>query len=103
MVGRNCNQQHQQQYHHHHQEYLRTLVRPSWLSDTCWPVTDLDIWRSANILLKWYGAESVFIATKRSDALLDQGDVEGCSDWVRIAKAISDLERNTACSGERVH
>ena len=36
-------------------------------------MTELDIWRSANILLKRYGAEAVFIATKRADALLDQG------------------------------
>ena len=66
-------------------------------------MNDLDIWRSANILLKRYGAEAVFIASRRADALLDQGDVQGCSAWVRIAKAITDLERKAAGKGDRVH
>jgi triphosphoribosyl-dephospho-CoA synthetase len=66
-------------------------------------MTDLDIWRSANILLKRYGGEAVFIASKRADALLDQGDVQGSLSWVRIAKAITDLERKAAGNGDRVH
>ena len=66
-------------------------------------MTEPDIWRSANILLKRYGAEAVSIASKRADALLDQGDVQGCSAWVRIAKAITDLERKAAGKGDRVH
>ena len=66
-------------------------------------MTELDIWRSANILLKQYAAEAVFIATKRADALLDQGDVQGCSAWVRIAKAITELERKRPAPSERVH
>jgi hypothetical protein len=66
-------------------------------------VTELDIWRSANILLKRHSAEAVFIATKRADALLDQGDVQGCSAWLRIAKAIIELERKEPAPSERVH
>ena len=66
-------------------------------------MTELDIWRSANILLKRYGSEAVFIATNRADALLDQGDVQGCSAWVRIAKAITDLERRALSVGDKVH
>ena len=66
-------------------------------------MTELDIWRSANILLKRYGGEAVFIASKRADELLDQGDVQGCSAWVRIAKAIIELERKSAGKADRVH
>ena len=66
-------------------------------------MTELDVWRSANILVKRYGAEAVFIATKRADALLDQGDMQGCSAWVRIAKAITDLERPTPSGSDKVH
>jgi hypothetical protein len=66
-------------------------------------MTELDIWRSADILLKRYGGEAVFIAAKRSDVLLDQGDYQGCSTWVRIAKAIAELERKAAGKGDRVH
>jgi triphosphoribosyl-dephospho-CoA synthetase len=42
-------------------------------------MTELEIWRSANILLKRYGSKAVLIASKRADAMLDQGDVQGCS------------------------
>jgi hypothetical protein len=66
-------------------------------------MNELDIWRSANVLLKRYGGEAIFIATKRADTLLDQGDVQGCSAWVRIAKAITDLERKGAGKADRVH
>ena len=41
-------------------------------------MTDLDIWCSANILLKQYGGEAMLIATPRADALLDPVDPEGC-------------------------
>lgn len=64
---------------------------------------ELDIWRSANILLKRYGDEAVFIASKRADALLDQGDHQGCSAWIRIAKAIFELEQKQAGEKDRVH
>ena len=66
-------------------------------------MTELDIWRSANILLNRYGGEAVIVATKRADALLDQGDPEGCSAWVRIAKAIAELERKSRTKREALH
>lgn len=62
-----------------------------------------DIWRAASILLKRYGAEAVFIASKRANALLDQGDHHGCSTWIRIAKAITELERKQAGKADRIH
>lgn len=66
-------------------------------------MTDLDIWRCANLLLKRYGGEAVFIASKRADALLDQGDLAGRSAWIRIAKAIAELERKSPDRKEHVH
>jgi hypothetical protein len=44
---------------------------------------ELDNWRCANLLLKRYGAEAVFIAAKRADAMLDQGDHGGCGRYKR--------------------
>jgi len=64
---------------------------------------DLDICRATNILLKRYGGEAVFIAARRADALLDQGDTQGCSAWLRIAKAITELERKAPGIRARVH
>jgi hypothetical protein len=40
--------------------------------------SDLDIYRSANLLLQQYGtAEAPFIAASRADALLELGDLDG--------------------------
>jgi hypothetical protein len=64
---------------------------------------ELDVWRTANILLKRYGAEAVFIASRRADALLEQGDTQGCSAWVRITRAITDLERKKPRGGEALN
>lgn len=67
-------------------------------------MTELDIWRSANILLKRYGGEAVFIASKRADALLDQGDGQGCSAWVSDQRwVITALEQKQAGEKNRVH
>ena len=49
---------------------------------------EIDTWRAANILVKRYKGEAVFVAAKRADALLERGDHEGCSAWVRIGKAV---------------
>lgn len=37
---------------------------------------ELDIWRSANILLKRYRADAVLIAAKRADALLAPAEIQ---------------------------
>lgn len=66
-------------------------------------MTELDIWRSANILLKRCSGEAVFIASKRADWLLDQGDVQGCSIWGRITNAVAELEGKAPGRGEAVH
>jgi hypothetical protein len=64
---------------------------------------ELDIWRSANILVKRYGVEAVFIAAKRADALLEQGDMEGCGVWIRVTRAITERERQVSAGGGRRH
>jgi hypothetical protein len=66
-------------------------------------MSDLDIWRSAKILSKRYGSEAEFIASKRVEALLDQGDIQGFSEWMRIAKTIAELERKVAGKRDLPH
>jgi hypothetical protein len=51
-------------------------------------VTDLDIWRAANTLLKWHGDDAAVVAAQRADALLSAGDVEGEIVWKRIGAAV---------------
>ncbi len=43
---------------------------------------DLDIYRTATVLVKEYGAEQApLMAAKRTDVLLDLGDADGQTVW----------------------
>jgi len=47
--------------------------------------SDLDIWRSAQTLLKAHGEEkALLLAAQRVDSLLESGDREGRRTWLRI-------------------
>lgn len=43
-----------------------------------------DIWRTAHLLMKHHGADAGWIAAKRAEALLTQGDHDGCAAWISI-------------------
>ena len=60
----------------------------------------IDIWRSANVMLKYYGADATFMAAMRADALLDQGDTDGFRAWKHIMDAIEELGRTKPSSSE---
>ena len=53
--------------------------------------------------MKRYKGEAIFVAARRADALLEQGDHEGSSAWVRIGKAIDALLREKPREGEAVN
>jgi len=53
-----------------------------------------DIYLTANALAKEYGPnEAPLIATKRANALLDSGDVDGQRVWKGVLRAIQKLIR----------
>jgi hypothetical protein len=66
-------------------------------------ISDLDIWRAANILLKRRGEDAGAVAAQRADELLAAGDVEGQIVWKRIAAAVEELQRREPRDGERVN
>jgi len=51
-----------------------------------------DIWLSAGVMMKRYGADAAMEAALRADALLANGDVAGQRVWLRITRAIQALE-----------
>ena len=53
---------------------------------------EIDVWRSAQLLLKRHGPDAWLIASQRADALLENGDADGFHAWVRIGRAIKELE-----------
>lgn len=53
--------------------------------------SELDIWRSAKLLVDRHGADAPITAAPRADELLAAGDTEGRSVWLRIFEAVKEL------------
>ncbi len=65
--------------------------------------SDLDIYRSANELIKHHGEDAPIHAAMRADELMETGDMEGRAVWLRIVKAIEELLSEERPKGEKVH
>lgn len=63
---------------------------------------EINVRRTAAILIREYSEDAAIIAAMRADALLDQGDCEGYKVWTRVVTAINELEREPA-SGDALH
>ena len=66
-------------------------------------IADVDIWRTANMLMKQHGDDAVLVASQRADALLAGADLDGFLVFVAIVKAINQLQRATPSAWERVN
>ncbi len=64
---------------------------------------DLDIYRSANELIKQFGDAADIEAAMRADELMEAGDMEGRAVWLRIVKAIEDLLSEDRPGDAEVH
>ncbi len=53
--------------------------------------SDLDVYRSANELIKQFGDAADIEAAMKADECLAAGDMEGEAVWLRILKAIEEL------------
>ncbi len=62
---------------------------------------DLDIYRSAQILVKQHGEDASVEAAMRADAMLEKGDLGGLAVWKRKLRAVEELRKTKP--GARVH
>ena len=53
--------------------------------------SDIDIYRSANLLIQQHGEDAPVHAAMRADELMEAGDMEGRAVWKMILKAIEEL------------
>ena len=68
------------------------------------PMTsDLDIYRSANELIKQHGEDAPILAAMRADELMETGDMDGRAVWLRIVKAIEELQSQERPEDAEVH
>ncbi len=66
-------------------------------------IPDLDIYRSANVLVKHHGQDAPIHAAMRADAMLEAGDLDGYAVWRRILRAVGELQGVVPKPGEVVH
>ena len=62
--------------------------------------SDLDIFRTANVLVKHYGEDADLEAAQRADKMLEKGSVDGQRVWKRVLKAIKEIQREERDSRE---
>ncbi len=65
--------------------------------------SDLDIYRSANVLIREHGEDAALEAAMRADAMLEKGDLEGQAVWKRIVRAVEEIRRTEPTAGEPRH
>ncbi len=65
--------------------------------------SDLDIYRTASVLIRELGEDAGLEAAQRADALLEKGDMDGAAVWRRVLKAVEEMERKEQREGETAH
>ncbi len=55
--------------------------------------SDLDIYRTANVLVKHYGEDATLEAAQRADAMLEKGSLDGQRVWKRVLAAVEEIQR----------
>ena len=65
--------------------------------------SDLDIYRSAKLLIDRHGEDAGLEAAMRADAMLEKGAMAGAATRRRVVKAVEELQRQEPRPGERAH
>ncbi len=63
--------------------------------------SELDVWRSAAVLMREHGDGAAVEAAFRADERPEHGDIDGCALWKRVMKAVDELRRSKLKDGER--
>jgi hypothetical protein len=66
-------------------------------------ISDPDIWRAAQLIVKRHGADAPIVAAQRADELFNEGDLDGAAVWRRILHAVEELLKVSPRVGERVN
>ncbi len=65
--------------------------------------SDLDIYRSAKLLIDQHGEDAPIFAAIEADACSETGDIEGRRVWLRVIRAIQELQRTRPRRDEPTH
>ena len=68
---------------------------------------EIDIYRSAKLLIDQHGDNASIHAAQEADACLERGDLDGKAVWVRVISVISVirelLDRRSPRNGQPLH
>ena len=65
--------------------------------------SDLDIYRTASVLIREHGEEAALEAAQRADAMLKKGSLDGQRVWKRGLAAVKEIQRQEPREGEAVN
>ncbi len=65
--------------------------------------TDIDIYRSANLLIERYGEDASIHAAMSADAMMEKGDLDGYAVWKLIMRAVDELEAKERPGSAKLH
>jgi hypothetical protein len=61
---------------------------------------EIDIWRTAKILIDAHGEAAWLEAAQRADYCLEDGNPDGVAVWKRVLRAVEELQRQKPCASE---
>ena len=61
--------------------------------------SEIDIYHSAKLLIVQHGEDAPIFAAQQADRCLEAGDLDGKAVWVRVIRAIEELQQREP--GER--
>ena len=64
---------------------------------------DLDIYRSAKLLVDQHGEDAPIFAAMKADKCSEKGDMKGRRVWLRVIRAIEELQRAQPRRDEPAH
>ena len=65
--------------------------------------SDLDIFRTANVLIREHGEDAAIEAAQRADAMLEKGSLDGQRVCKRVLAAVKEIQRKEPREGEAVN
>ncbi len=65
--------------------------------------SDLDIYRTASVLVREHGKDAALKTAQRADALLEKGCLDGQRVWKRVLTAVKEIQREEPEEWEAVN
>ena len=65
--------------------------------------SDLDFYRSAQVLIDKHGEDAALKVSVIADAMRERGNMEGCAVWLRVLHAVEEIQRKERRKDEAAH